>query len=333
MPTELGVVGAGRYPSPKFRPWGTFRSYFQSPTIALLCANGSGPRHMRHHLHQAHVSPLIAMALDDEGLFRDGAPDWEKAPKAQTAVEARLRAAKRLWRFKISFPQAARLAAILASCVPGRRCLSGGCPECGRAMQRWFVQQAQTLAATSPYPLISISLALAEQRTPEDGLHSLHTPTIKKAISYTLGKANDLEWVVGGIDLSLNDDSQKGSDIGWQPQLFAYVATGNPKSLSDVLRKRYPPTAQAPRPLQIKECDGSPEAFSYGFKSVFVRRIAYKDPQGRWNTRKVFLPPKSDVQAMCWMHNVGFGGRIFLKNIRMTRVGHHVELIQIRKRE
>jgi len=211
--------------------------------------------------------------------------------------------------------------------------MSGACPECGRAFQRWFVEQTQTLADASPYRLISLSLAFAEQRVREGKLTSLDTASIKKALSYTLDKSRGFDWVVGGIDLSLNDDSQKGYGIAWQPQLYAFAATTDSKSLTDCLRKRYPRSVEVPRPVQLKECDGSTEVLSYGFKSAFVRRIAYKDPQGRWNTRKVFLPPKRDVQAMCWMHSQGFAGRLFLKGARMTRVGDSVGLIRIRKRE
>jgi hypothetical protein len=278
-------------------------------------------------------SPLISRALSDETYFGDGSPLWENAPHARPVIKARLRAAKRLRRLTDAYPEAAPLADVLARCKRRRRCMSGACPECCRAVQRWFVEQAQTLADATSYPLISISLAFAEQRVPQGKLPSLDTAPIKKALSYTLDKSEGFDWVVGGIDLSLNDDSQKGYGIVWQPQLYAFAAVADSKSVTDSLRKRYPRSIEVPRPVQHKECDGSTEAFSYGLKSVFVRRIAYKDLQSRWNTRKVFLPPKCDVQAMCWMHTRGFAGRLFLKGVRMTRVGDSVGLIRIRKRE
>ena len=211
--------------------------------------------------------------------------------------------------------------------------MSGACPECGRAFQRWFVGQVTKLAEANSTPLSAVSIAIAENRTPEDRLHTLHTTAMKRALSYVLNKAPGISWVAGGIDLSLNDDTQKGSDIGWLPQFYGFVATSDIKTLSDLLRKRYPKTKQAPRPVQVKACDGSTEALSYGFKSEFVRRVAYRDQQGRWNTRKISLPPKHHVQAMLWMHKIGLSGRLFLKNVRMTRIGHHVELLKIRKLE
>jgi hypothetical protein len=120
---------------------------------------------------------------------------------------------------------------------------------------------------------------------------------------------------------------------GWQPQFYGIAAAQNAQILSKILRDKYSPTDQAPRPVHIKECDGSLLAISYAFKTNFIRRIAYKDPQGRWNTRKVYLPPKQHVQAMLWMNQTAVGNRLFLKNVRMTRVGQHVGLVQIKKLE
>jgi len=152
-----------------------------------------------------------------------------------------------------------------------------------------------------------------------------------KALRYVLTKAPGIEWVAGGIDLSLNDDTQKGGNTGWLPQFYGFVRTTNITPLTNLLRKRYPKTDKSPRPVQIKLFKGEIEAFSYAFKPVFTKRIAYIDPQGRWNTRKVYLPPRDHVQAMLWMHNTGFSSRLFFKNVRMTRVGQHIELVKVRQ--
>ena len=138
---------------------------------------------------------------------------------------------------------------------------------------------------------------------------------------------------VGGIDLSLNDDTQKDLGVGWVPQFYGFVTGANATALSDLLRQRYPASEHAPRPVQIKVSNGSLEAISYGFKPIFVRRIAYLDPRGRWNTRKVSLPANDHVQAMLWQHQVGFSGRLFLKIVRTTRVGQHVELVKFNRLE
>ena len=294
------------------------------------------PQKKRHLEVEAipNVSALIARVLSDEGYYGNGDPTWLNAPRAKEAKKARKTAAKRLRYFADDFPGAGQLADILTHCRPRHRCMSGACPQCGRAFQRWLVGQVTKLAEANPTPLSAVSIAIAEHRTPESQLHTLHTTGMKRALAYTLGKVTGINWVAGGIDLSLNDDTQKGSDIGWLPQLYGFVATSDIDTLSNLLRKRYPKTDQAPRPVQIKRFDGAIEAFSYAFKPGFVKRIAYKDSEkNRWDTRKVYLSPKHHVQAMLWMHKIGLSGRLFLKNIRMTRNGHHVELLKIRKLE
>jgi hypothetical protein len=110
--------------------------------------------------------------------------------------------------------------------------------------------------------------------------------------------------------------------------------------LSNLLRSTYSPTKTAPRPVQIKQCDGSTKVISYALKTDFVRRIAYRTeigpPERRrrcWHTRKVSFRASEHVQAMLWMHKIGLVGRLFLRGVRMTRTGNSVGLVQIKKLE
>ena len=247
----------------------------------------------------ALVRPLIAELLADEYWFGNKPPNWPAAPTAEAAKKARIRRIKRLRRFASQFSEAAKLAKILARCKRRRRCMSGACPECGRAFQRFFVAEVSKLAkSTSQQELASISIAFPKHRAAEDQLRALSTTKLKRALSETIKDADGLAWMVGGIDLSLNDDTQKGQGIAWQPQFYGFADVVNLEPLSKVLRDTYSPTKRAPRPVQIKECDGSARAISYGFKTEFVRRIAYRTivgpPDNRrkcWHTRKVSLRP------------------------------------------
>ena len=102
---------------------------------------------MRDHPYQTLVPPLIARVLADEQYYGDGAPTWPGAPSFRKAKRTRKRYIKRLKRFSSQFPEAAELAQILARCKRRRRCMSGACPECGRAFQRWFVAEVKNLAS------------------------------------------------------------------------------------------------------------------------------------------------------------------------------------------
>jgi hypothetical protein len=287
------------------------------------------------------VPPLIARALADEDYYGDGPPTWPGAPTSNDAKKARRSYVKRLRRFARQFPEAKKLAKILARCKRRRRCMSGACPECGRAFQRWFVSQVVVLTGNAdPEDLNSTSIIFPHHRTAEDQLTGLDTTGMKRSISETIKDADGLKWMAGGVDLSLNDDSKKKQGIAWQPQFYGLADVTNVEALSNQLRGTYSPTKTAPKPVQIKECDGSTKVISYAFKTDFVRRIAFRaevgPPDNRrkcWHTRKVSLRAGEHVQAMLWMHRVGLAGRLFLRGVRMTRTGNSVGLVQIKKLE
>jgi hypothetical protein len=287
------------------------------------------------------VPPLIARVLADEQLYREGAPTWPGAPTSNNAKKARKSYIKRLKRFSPQLPEAAKLAKILARCKRRRRCASGACPECGRAFQRFLVSEVRRLAAgESEQELASVSIAFPKHRTAEDRLNVLGTTKLKRSLSETMNNANGLAWMAGGIDLSLNDDTQKKLDIAWQPQFYGFADVTSVETLSKMLRDTYSPTKSVPRPVQMKECDGSVRAISYALKTEFVRRIAYRaivgPPENRrkcWHTRKVSLRPVEHVRAMLWLHRIGLAGRLFLRGVRMTRTGDSVGLVKIKKRE
>ena len=93
----------------------------------------------------SEIPSLAARVLSDEAHFGDGPPTWPNAPTSTDAKKDRLRAIKQLRRFATKSNAAGLLADDLAECEPGNRCMSGACPECGRAFRRWFVSEAQKL--------------------------------------------------------------------------------------------------------------------------------------------------------------------------------------------
>jgi hypothetical protein len=88
---------------------------------------------------------VIAAIRDEEDYSSD--PLWKNAPSAEEMYEERLRRIKFLRKHGRIFPDAAAVADRLESCEPGRRCLSGACPECGRLFQRWFVRRTRKFIA------------------------------------------------------------------------------------------------------------------------------------------------------------------------------------------
>jgi hypothetical protein len=185
-----------------------------------------------------------------------------------------------------------------------------------------------------------LSIIFCKNRTAEGQLLTFNPTNMLRSLADKVRSADGLTWMMGAADLSLNDDTQKGLGICWQPQIYAIARSAEGKGSFEFLRKSYKADKTAHRPVQVKPYDGSVKAIAYAYKTDFVQRIAYQKevgpPEKRrtcWHTRKVSLRAREHVQAMLWMHKTGLAGRLFLKGIRMTRTGNGVGLVQIKMKK
>jgi hypothetical protein len=282
-------------------------------------------------------SPVHAV-LSDERWYGDGDPSWPAAGTAKQADERRLFCAKRLRRFKLT-PEALEIEARLKGCRPGERCNSGACPECGRAFQRWFVHSTTALISSSSSSgnLVSVSIVFPKARVPICGITTLSMASSLIAVTQALQDSDDIEWMVGGIDISLNDDTQKGLEEEWQLQLYAIAMVKDRGALASRLRSKFERTKDVSRPVQIKVCDGSTGVISYAFKPEFVRRIAYHatiTSKGKsrkcWMTRKVSLRARDHAGLMEWLDSIGPVQRLYLYRIQMVKAGNGVALEKVK---
>jgi hypothetical protein len=270
--------------------------------------------------------------LADERWYGDGHPSWPNAPTAEEAEKRRLFCAKRLRRFKLS-PEALKLAARLKDCRRGERCQSGACPECGRAFQRWFVHSTTALISASDYSghLVSVSIVPPRARVPSCDITSLSMAD--STVTQALQDSTEADWMIGGIDVSLNDDTQKGLQEEWQLQLYGIAMVKNRDALGSRLRSKFERTKEVFRPVQIKPCDGSARVISYAYKPEFVRRIAYHatiTSKGKarkcWMTRKVSLRTRLHAGLMEWLGAVGLLQRLYLFRIQTVKATSGVTL-------
>lgn len=290
--------------------------------------------HLPRNQAASPIQTLVYDILNDERWYGDSEPIWPNATTAEDAAERRLFCAKRLRRFKL-MPEALKLAARLKACHPGERCKSGACPECGRAFQRWFVYSTTALisASSNSGDLVSISIVPPKARVPSGGITTLSLADSIAAVTQALRDSSDIEWMVGGIDVSLNDDTQKGLQEEWQLQLYAIAMVKNRDALRSQLKSKFQRTNDVSRPVQIKTCDGSQLVISYAYKAEFVQRIAYHatiSSKGKtrkcWMTRKVSLRPRDHVGLMEWLDTVGLFQRLFLFRIQAVKVTSGVTL-------
>jgi hypothetical protein len=220
--------------------------------------------------------------------------------------------------------------------------MSGACPECGRAFQRWFVHSTEQLIKDREPQgeLVTASIVFPSGWVPWHLVNTLSMENLKRAVTRSIEGPTDVEWMVGGIDISLNDDRQKSLGMRWQVQLYAIAMVKDRKAFGLLLRDQFHQSARISIPVQIKTCDGSLEVISYAFKTDFVRRIAYRGQattKGKsreyWTTRKVSLPPIDHADLLVRLHTLGLAQRLYLRGARMTVTKNGVALVKLSKQE
>jgi hypothetical protein len=132
------------------------------------------------------VPSLVVQVLREEHWFGENEPAWDGAPLSQQAFTKRLVQIKRLHRFARDLPDATPLARLLETCVPRHRCMSGACPECIRAFQRWFVASVHYLAqAGNAQDVVSVNNEL-DGRLRHDSTLGFDTVYSKRAVTLQL---------------------------------------------------------------------------------------------------------------------------------------------------
>lgn len=296
--------------------------------------------HLRNRPSRS-IPPLVAEILTDEVWYGDDQP-WNGAPPSEQAVRKRLANVKRLRRYGGTLWAAKATADRLAACEPRNRCMSGACPECTRAFQRWFVDSTERLTkGRNPRgELVTASIVFPDGWVPTHLTNTLSMENSKRAVTRSIEGSPVVDWMVGGIDISLNDDTQKGLGMGWQVQLYGIAMVKDRTAFSALLKHQFRRTAPISRPVQIKAYDGSPEAISYAFKTEFVRRIAYRGQTGTngkrrecWMTRKVSLSPIDHADLLVRLDFLGLAQRLYLRGVRMTMTKNGVALAKVKKTE
>ena len=280
----------------------------------------------------------VAHAIGSEVLFGDNTLRWEGAPTAEEVKRCRLRVIKRLKRVSKKFKAAAELAEHINLCGPRRRCLSGGCSECYFAWQGWIVDQVFKLVRpnhAAGIDIVAVSLAIPGAQVPLNQLTDLNVAKQRRRLRRALAKSNVVEWSVFGLDLSVNDDTQKGGNVYWQLQWYGFVATTDEATLRDVLKSTYKAKPPVPRPVRIAAFDKSRRAISYAFKADAVRRVAYRDDDRKkpcWNTRKIPLKAAEHVEYLLMQDTLNFFGRLLLFKIKSVLSEDDLKLERIGKR-
>jgi hypothetical protein len=279
------------------------------------------------HLDMLAAAQGTTVVSLDRRWYGDGPPQWVEAAgkrwerpcrTASDASELREQSVSLLRRHGKGHRTALALADRLDECAPRQRCMSGACPECCRAHQRWFVAHAgqliQDASSDDQTFMVSIVPEFAQFLPRELGEVDIDLVTRK---TLRLLKSAGVTVAVGATDFSINIDFR-----GCTPylQLQYTFFTSSKDGLSNRrLRRALSPTGNIKRPVRVTEFDGENAGLAYALKYEFVVRETYFQDTGSRvdgrscrNTRNRPLRGQKWVAMMLLLDTIGLHGRLAL---------------------
>ncbi len=138
-----------------------------------------------------------------------------------------------------------------------------------------------------------------------------------------------LPWVVGGIDVSVNEHAEGFHKPFYQFQLWAFTPTRALWRVEHKLRAHFPASRHVKRPVRVLPFDGDPRAFAYALKPNFDRRItraALTERQAaklgiaprRQNTKHRPLLSAQEAELRVILHALGPKARLVLMGVEMN---------------
>jgi hypothetical protein len=169
------------------------------------------------------------------------------------------------------------LADKLDACAPPRRpCLSGACPICMRAQQRWFAEDARRvmrwLLRDPRYSGQVLSLAPEFGRIRARSLDAFEMDGFYDSIRDALTACGINNYKLG-FDISLNQRAGVASSAVWQLQLSGFFSEPKSTSWCEELNAMLNPNGGATRSVTVAERDPLDAVAAHGLKSTFGHRL------------------------------------------------------------
>ncbi len=161
-------------------------------------------------------------------------------------------------------------------------------PWCARRLRINFVGRASKALVThcGDQPLWSVTLVLEEGKFAPGALHEASLEDFRNVVRRKLAKVGlKLLKIIGGTDISYNENSEGTWDPHWQLHVHGIVAGSTKAELDKRLKKVFPKTATIRKPVEVVPVTDLMGALSYCCKSYFERRVSYIDAKGHWNAR------------------------------------------------
>lgn len=271
----------------------------------------------------AGPSQWLIDALANEHWYQDVGPTWRGLPTSTRVKEERKKRARLLRKHKLH-----ALSIQLDKCAPRNRCLSGSCPECGRAFQRYVAAKSSELLV--PHTDYTVASIVSSKRRLVGDLARFDMGQHADRLTRALERGRAL-LAIGGVDFSLNEYPGTKRPGRWKPHFYVLIHASNRQRWERVLRLHYPRTLLTPRPVLIQSWDGNIAAPGYALKTDFVRRITISTQRfarGKYrrcnNTRDDRLRSIERAELYNYLHEIGLEARLFLFGVSTVKGGFDV---------
>jgi hypothetical protein len=280
------------------------------------------------------VKPCVIKAIAEEEQ-KPNSQLWKGEPSAEYQLEERLRRIRFFRKYESAYPLLRKIADRLEICERYNRCCSGGCSECGRLLQRWFVRKSRNVIRDSVdndgRNLVAITIVPAKPIIGPGNLHTLDIGNLQRRLKYALDKSG-IEIAIGAIDFSFNEDKRGKYGPFWSAHYYLITSVANEARVKKILKRFFPAERRIPRPVKMPPFNNSRRRRSYAFKIQFKRRIGIitvkkeKDGTNRKcrDTSRDKLRAAERLELFIYLDRIGFADRFIFRSvkpiIRSTRV-------------
>jgi hypothetical protein len=277
------------------------------------------------------IKAWVNSALSNELLYGEGEPRWTHSVNKSVAEQERVKLIRFLAKHASTKPDLNNIAEKLIYCSPGHRCYCAVCPECGRAFQRFFVSECQTLFIKGSLCVASII----------DSKQSIRQELSRFSASGLINRTksifckNGVDFAAGGIDFSFNEDEIGTVGSHWCAHLWVILPDRNRCRWEPALRLANPASEAVLRPIKINTYDGRNEALAYALKTTFKRRISVHQERRigniqQRNTSEQDLRVAERIPLYTYLDSIGLHARVFLLGARPTMTERGFSFVKLK---
>jgi hypothetical protein len=289
-----------------------------------------------------HATPRTIEGLLCSGwgsrFYGDGAPRWREGRNGNPSSTAEQASHQRdllvMALLRRRGADADALARRLTACSSRRRCLSGACPICGRALQRMCVDATRNLFDVHGGEMLVLNIVMRKGSIDpgdliDDDIFDKTRCRLRRALQDVNVPA------VGGFDISLNEHETGEFAPYWAPHAFIFVPARALRRDEARFREWFLGDAQAPRPIFIQEFDGGTAGRAYAFKPNFWGRVTLL-PRPRADgsratigTRTKPIRGSERVELALALDRAGLDARLFLCGCELVASRGDVEIVRV----